>query len=181
MPPSTPALTPTSYLVLGLLASCGPSTSYDLEQRVAGSVGAFWSFPRSQLYREPARLVAAGLVAEQREQAGRRRRTLTLTDDGRSALQDWLATPVGALTEIRDLGLLKLFFGGEAASPQDVAAGARAQSASHRRQLAVYEELSAHAGMERHQAATLRLGTAYEQSAIAFWDAVATEAGSGPA
>lgn len=176
MPPSTPALTPTSYLVLGLLGSFGPSTSYDLEQLVAGSVGAFWSFPRSQLYSEPARLVAAGLVDEQREQTGRRRRTLTLTDDGRRALQDWLATPEGALTEIRDLGLLKLFFGGAAGSPADVAASARAQAASHRRQLAVYEELSAHEGMERHQQATLRLGTAYEQAAIAFWDQVAVDA-----
>ena len=179
MPPSTPSLTPTSYLVLGMLAACGPSTSYDLEQRVAGSVGAFWSFPRSQLYSEPARLVAAGLVAEQREQTGRRRRTLTLTEDGRRALQDWLATPEGALTEIRDLGLLKLFFGGEAASPAHVAASARAQAASHRRQLAVYEQLSAHEGMEPHQAATLRLGTAYEQSAIAFWDDAAAEAERG--
>lgn len=177
MPPSTPALTPTSYVVLGLLDAFGPSTSYDLERAVAGSIGAFWSFPRSQLYSEPARLAGAGLVAEQREQAGRRRRTWTLTADGRRALQDWLALAAEQSAEIRDLGLLKLFFGGAAAAPEHVLASARAQAAGHRRQLAVFEQLAGHEAMPAHQRATLRLGLAYEQAAVAFWDEVAA---SGP-
>lgn len=168
-----PTLTPTSYVVLGLLEALGPSTSYDLEQAVAGSVGHFWSFPRSQLYSEPARLAAHGLVDEEREAAGRRRRTLTLTSTGRAALQAWLAQPVEAGTEIRDLGLLKLFFGSAAASADDVVLSARAQAASHRRQLAVFEQLAALEGMDRHQRATLSLGLAYEQAAVAFWDSVA--------
>lgn len=173
MTASTPARTPTSYVVLGLLDAFGPATSYDLERAVAGSVGAFWSFPRSQLYSEPVRLADAGLVVEQREQTGRRRRTWSVTADGRRALQDWLATPTGAGTEIRDLGLLKLFFGAAAASPEHVTASARAQAQAHRRQLAFYEELGAVPDMEPHQAATLRLGLVYERAAVAFWDDVA--------
>lgn len=173
MAASTPALTPTSYVVLGLLDAFGRATSYDLERAVAGSVGAFWSFPRSQLYSEPVRLAEGGLVTEEREQTGRRRRTWSITDGGRRALQDWLATPTGAGTEIRDLGLLKLFFGAAAAAPEHVTASARAQAAAHRRQLAVYEELAAVAGIEPHQRATLRLGLAYERAAVAFWDDVA--------
>lgn len=179
MAPSTPSLTPTSYVVLGLLDAFGPSTSYGLERAVATSVGCFWSFPRSQLYSEPTRLAALGLVTERQEQTGRRRRTLTLTDDGRQALQDWLAETAGADTEIRDLGLLKLFFGGAANSPERVADNARAQAASHVRQVLRYEELASHEGMERHQRATLRLGLAYERAAVAFWDEVADDAEKG--
>lgn len=169
-------LTPTSYVVLGLLDAFGPSTSYDLERAVGGSVGAFWSFPRSQLYSEPTRLAELGLLAQEQESGGRRRRTLTLTAAGREALRDWLAEEVEADTEIRDLGLLKLFFGGAARSGDDVAVSARAQARAHRRHLAVFEELATHEGMERHQRATLRLGLVYEQAAVAFWDDVAREA-----
>jgi DNA-binding PadR family transcriptional regulator len=179
MAPSTPSLTPTSYVVLGLLEAFGPSTSYDLERTVATSVGCFWSFPRSQLYSEPSRLADLGLLTEQQEQTGRRRRTLTLTEAGRQALHDWLAEPVGADTEIRDLGLLKLFFGGAALSPEHVADSARAQAASHRRQVLRYEELASHQGMEAHQRATLRLGLAYERAAVAFWDEMAGDPGRG--
>jgi DNA-binding PadR family transcriptional regulator len=170
---STPALTPTSYVVLGLLDAFGPATSYELERTVAGTLGAFWSFPRSQLYSEPGRLAEAGLVAEEREDGGRRRRTWSLTARGRQALQDWLAVDAGSGTEIRDLGLLKLFFGGAAASPEHVRAGARASAEAHRRQLAVFQELARIEGMEPHQRATLRLGLTYEQAAVAFWEEVA--------
>ena len=49
-------MTPTSYLVLGLLAD-GPATSYQLKQRVAMSIGNFWEFAHSQLYDEPVVVV----------------------------------------------------------------------------------------------------------------------------
>jgi DNA-binding PadR family transcriptional regulator len=136
-------LTPTSYVVLGLLATLGPSTPYEMEQQVDLSLGHFWSFPHSQLYSEPVRLAERGLVEEAREQGGRRRRTFTLTGAGRTVLQDWLSTqdepPAG--TEIRDLGLLRLFFGAAAREEGDVAGNARAQARAHRRTLALYEDL----------------------------------------
>lgn len=172
MPPSTPALTPTSYVVLGLLALLGPSTPYEMEQWAVASLGNFWAVPRSQLYSEPARLAEAGLAEEDREETGRRRRRFTLTPDGRTALQAWLARPEGASTEIRDLGLLRLFFGSAAASPDDVAASARAQAQAHRDKLAAYERLRG-GGPDPHVAATLRLGMTYERAAVAFWDEVA--------
>ena len=172
MAASTPSLTPTSYVVLGLLALLGPSTPYEMEQWAVGSLGHFWAFPRSQLYSEPGRLADAGLVEEEREQTGRRRRRFSLLPDGRAALQAWLAEPGGAGTEIRDLGLLRLFFGSVAASPDDVARSARAQAAAHRAKLAVYEQLQ-QAALEPHVAATLRLGMTYERAAVAFWEEVA--------
>ena len=54
--PATPQLTPTSYLVLGLVAREGPSTPYDLKRHVAATIGHFWSFPHALLYKEPPRL-----------------------------------------------------------------------------------------------------------------------------
>src|SRR5438128_6305938 len=81
------ALTPTSYLLLGYLATAGPATPYELKQSVAGGVGYFWAFPHSQLYSEPARLAEAALLREEREDTGRRRRVFALTKPGRAALR----------------------------------------------------------------------------------------------
>src|SRR6187402_1171512 len=107
---SSERLTPTSYLVLGLLAREGPSTPYALERQVDATLGNFWSFPHTLLYSEPPRLEALGLVTEARESEGRRRRIFTITQAGLEALSAWLARPIDAPVELRDLGLLQLFF-----------------------------------------------------------------------
>ena len=103
-------LTPTSYLVLGLLAREGPSTPYELKRHVATTIGHFWSFPHALLYKEPARLANLGLLSEEREEIGRRRRSFSITDAGRQALRAWLSQPARHPTELRDLALLQLFF-----------------------------------------------------------------------
>ena len=127
-------LSPTSYLVLGLVAASGPCTPYDLKRLVAQTVGNFWTFPHSQLYAEPARLTAAGLLSEQRERGGRNRRHYAITDSGRAAVRAWLAEPTTGLAEVRDMGLLKLFFS-DLGSLDDVAALAGAQRDAHRERL----------------------------------------------
>src|SRR4051812_50144338 len=93
---STERLTPTSYLVLGLLAREGPSTPYDLEQHVKATLGNFWSFPHTLLYSEPPRLGILGLVTETRETDGRRRRIFAITPAGRLAPGGRLDRPAGA-------------------------------------------------------------------------------------
>ena len=70
---------PVSYLVLGIVALRGPSTSYDLKRFVQLTIGNFWPFPHTQLYAEPARLAEAGLLEETREETGRRRRYYSIT------------------------------------------------------------------------------------------------------
>ena len=115
---------PVSYLVLGIVAVRGPSTSYDLKRFVQLSIGHFWPFPHTQLYAEPARLAEAGLLEETQEESGRRRRFYAITDAGRELLGEWLAEPVTSPMEYRDLGLLKLFFA-ELSGPEQVR-GARA-------------------------------------------------------
>src|SRR3954464_11306121 len=109
-----PTPTPPSFLVLGLVAREGECTSYDMKVMVSRSIGYFWTFPHSQLYAEPARLAELGLLAEEQEVSGGKRRPYTLTEAGRAARRDWLAEPTDEPTEIRALAVLKLFFGAEA-------------------------------------------------------------------
>lgn len=169
-----PSLTPTSYLVLGLVARQGECTSYDMKVIVSHSIGYFWTFPHSQLYAEPARLAQFGLLSEEQEATGRKRRTYRLTDAGRGALQSWLAQPTDEPTEIRDLALLKLFFGrqGEAAQLHQLA---RHAVAAHRRRLTEYEAIARLPEIEKHERATLEMGLGFERLAIAYWEGVARD------
>src|SRR4051794_11812259 len=104
-------LTATSYIVLGLVAAVGrPGTPYELKQIHAAGPGNFWSLNHAQLYAEPDRLADAGYLSVEREEDGRRRKLYELTKAGRRALDDWLATPTSDFTDLRDPGLLQLFF-----------------------------------------------------------------------
>jgi hypothetical protein len=106
-------------------------------------------------------------------QDGRRRRTFSITDAGRAALQDWLADPSAALPDIRDSGLLKLFFGAHASTEQLVAL-ARNQRDAHQQRLDLYESLREVQG-SGPAAATLGLGLAWERAATAFWTDIADQ------
>ncbi len=128
---SRPDLTPVSYVVLGLVARDGPSTPYALKTAVGRGVANFWQFPHSQIYAETERLGRLGLLAEEREQTGRRRRSYRITAEGRAALAAWLAEPATEPPQLRSLGLLKLFFA-QHAEPGDVAELARVQAELHR-------------------------------------------------
>jgi DNA-binding PadR family transcriptional regulator len=163
-------LTPTSFIVLGLLELVGHATPYVLKQMVSGNIGEFWSLQHSQLYSEPERLARGGYVDEEREQAGRRRRTYSLTDRGREALAEWRADVHPEPTELRDLGLLKLFLG---ADPATLAAG---QIVTHRAKLAEYETLRAELGDDVPDGMILALeaGIGHERQFLAFWEKLAS-------
>jgi PadR family transcriptional regulator AphA len=171
---SRSTLTPVSYLVLGWIAR-GPATPYELKSRVARSVGYFWNFPHSQLYAEPARLVELGLLEEEREQGGRRRRIYSITEAGRQALETWLREPSSEAPQIRDIGLLKLFFG-HTLDRDSVVALARAQEQSHRERLALYEQIESEIpGTAAFGRATLRAGLAFERVFLEFWQEIAAD------
>lgn len=183
---STEQLTPTSYLVLGLVAREGPSTPYELKRHVAATLGHFWSFPHSLLYGEPARLAGLGLLSEQREDDGRRRRIFTITQAGQAALRSWLTRPSREPTELRDPGLLQLFFA-DLGPPEARLAIAAEQLAIHRARLAGYEEdVRAERGSredgpgqrtaERWRGETVRMGILYERAAVEFWEGVPVSA-----
>jgi PadR family transcriptional regulator, regulatory protein AphA len=159
-------LTPTSYIVLGLLDLAGEATPYELKRMVAAGVGNFWSLQHAQLYTETARLTVAGYLEEEREETGRRRRRYRLNRRGRQALADWVATPTREFTELRDLALLKLFFGAE---PKALAAE---QLAVHEAKLAEYERLREQAEPARISSGpllTLESGIGHEREWVRFW------------
>jgi len=88
-------LSTTSYAVLGLLA-LRSWTGYELTQQARRSLAHCWPKEESVLYEEPRRLVARGLArAHQERDRGRTRNRYTITDEGRRALREWLATPSG--------------------------------------------------------------------------------------
>jgi PadR family transcriptional regulator AphA len=160
-------LTPTSYIVLGMLSIyVGEATPYDLKRMVAVSVGEFWTLPHSQLYSEPARLAGAGYLTETREQAGRRRKHYSLTDSGHRALDEWLHIYTPEPYVLRDLALLKLFFGA------DGAALAQGQLATLRPKLAEHEALAEHdpGTGRRGPWEALKLGIRHHRETIAFWE-----------
>jgi PadR family transcriptional regulator AphA len=163
-------LTPTSVIVLGLLEFLGgQGTPYDLKQAARLTVGHFWTFQHAQLYTETERLATAGLLKEEREEGGRRRRHYSLTAKGRKALEEWRSEPATEIPELRDLGVLKLFVGA------DPKALGQAQAAAHERKLAEYHEIrKLDEGDEpRGPWIALEAGIQYERHMIRFWKRLA--------
>lgn len=168
---STVRLSTTSYVVLGLIALRGPSTPYDLKRAIGRSIGYFWNFPHAQLYSEPDRLAEAGYLDLFVEDAGRRRKTYSITDAGMTALRAWLSEPVNAHFELRDIGEIKLFFN-ELAAPDDVARLAKDQIAQHERRIGEYEQIEHQYGDVpgvSTRMVTLELGLVLERAALDFW------------
>jgi PadR family transcriptional regulator AphA len=162
-------LTATSYIVLGMIAQAGEATPYELKQMVDVSVGHFWSLPRSQLYAEPARLARAGYLTEDQEQGGRRRKRYAATERGLEALRRWAEAPTEQFTELRDLALLKLFFGA------DPGRMAEAQLAALRPLREVYEGMRAFddGAAPRGPWQALEAGVEHVEASIRFWSRIA--------
>ena len=174
---STGRLSNTSYVVLGMIGLRGPATPYDLKRGIGHSVGYFWPFPHAQLYAEPERLERMGLLAVQPEDSGRRRKVYTLTDAGRRALREWLASPTNVHFQMRDVAELKLFFS-ELGDPADVPRLAREQVAQHEQRIHEYEQMQDRFGDQPSVAkrmVTLRLGLEMEHAALRFWQSLASE------
>jgi DNA-binding PadR family transcriptional regulator len=103
-------LSATARVILGLL-KLGPRTGYDVKRVTDFSTRYFWRASYGQIYPELRGLEASGLVEAREEPHGRRRRRVyELTPKGEQALGDWLHDETD-LFEMRDEGLLRLFFG----------------------------------------------------------------------
>jgi PadR family transcriptional regulator, regulatory protein AphA len=163
-------LSSISYVVLGLVDQLGTASPYDLKRAAAAGVGHFWSLPHTQLYSEPARLAEAGYLREKRERTGRRRRLYTLTDRGRALLEEWRSTPTAELYEIRDAGLLRLFFGADPAELAAVQLEAHRENLGHLEQLEA--ELEAGSAPEGIRLA-LEAGLGHAREYVRFWTRLA--------
>jgi PadR family transcriptional regulator, regulatory protein AphA len=164
------SLTPTSYIVLGLVNAAGEATPYALKQMAAATIGNFFSIPHSQLYAEPDRLAGAGYLSVRREEGGRRRKHYALTASGRKALQTWLDSPTEEMYELRDPGLLKLAMGSNAR------ALARAQLPAHEERLKRFQEILRvleATGAPTEQRLVVESGIGHEREYVRFWKRVA--------
>ncbi|HEY2770901.1 MAG TPA: PadR family transcriptional regulator [Solirubrobacteraceae bacterium] len=159
---SSVRLSTTSYVVLGLVEMCEPVTPYELKQTAEMSTANFWTVAHTQLYGECARLAREGLLDEQQEPGGRRRKLYRLTEAGRRALDLWREAPVAERGEVRDPGALKLALG---ADPTRLA---QAQLRFHEAQLSRYLEYRK-LEMSEGMRLALEAGIGHEREYIRFW------------
>ncbi len=110
----------TSYVVLGLLER-RPRSGYDLVAFADRSIAYFWPISRSLIYRELGRLEELGLLTAT-EVAQRKlpdKKVYSMTEQGKQALDRWLAEPAG-FEEVRYRNgfLVKLLLGRRMSSEQ---------------------------------------------------------------
>jgi PadR family transcriptional regulator, regulatory protein AphA len=102
-------LSATAYVILGMVRK-GPMSGYEIKALVDDSTRFFWAASYGQIYPELRRLSEGGLVAGVDEPTGGRKRTVyEITADGEEELKAWLRQAPETF-EMRDEGLLKLFF-----------------------------------------------------------------------
>ena len=104
-----------------VLVGRGGAGPHDL-RRAAGYGRVYWEAAPSQWYAEPKRLAAHGYLEAHKTPGRTRERThYTLTDRGREALRDWLATPA-PFARIQNEPVVRLL-GAEFADRDTVLAG----------------------------------------------------------
>jgi DNA-binding PadR family transcriptional regulator len=104
-------LSPTAYVILGMV-SREPRSGYEIKALVDDTTRFFWAASYGQIYPELKRLSETGLVEGKDVPRGERKRTVyAITGAGEDELKDWLRQPPQTV-EMREEGLLKLFFAG---------------------------------------------------------------------
>jgi len=104
-------LNPTAYVILGMV-SREPRSGYEIKAVVDNTTRFFWAASYGQIYPELKRLSETGLVKGVDAPRGERKRTVyAITATGEAVLKDWLREPPET-AEMREEGLLKLFFSG---------------------------------------------------------------------
>ncbi len=102
-------LSSTAYVILGMV-SREPQSGYEIKAAVDNTTRFFWAASYGQIYPELKRLSEAGLIEGMDASRGDRKRTVyAITADGEAELKDWLRKPPET-AEMREEGLLKLFF-----------------------------------------------------------------------
>ncbi len=164
---SPPETTPTGRVILGMLAF-GVNTGYDIKQFVDKSTRHFWAASYGQIYPELKRLEEAGLITGREEPTGSRPRTVyELTETGRQALNRWLSSTEMPLYELRDEGMLKLFFSDS--MPERRIENIRQMRERHELKLAQLKAIESHAAQGPvGPRLTLELGIGLTQYFIAW-------------
>jgi DNA-binding PadR family transcriptional regulator len=149
-------LSGTAYVILGMLG-WRPMSGYEIKSIVDKSARLFWAASYGQIYPELRRLTAAGLIeGKASPQGGRKRNVYRLTPAGARELRAWLrADP--EVFELRDEGLLKLFFA-DADGPESAIATLEAKRRHHQGLVEHLEGLEATGSPEGYASLVLRYG-----------------------
>ena len=165
-------LTPTGRVILGMIA-LGKRTGYDIKQLVDSSTRYFWAASYGQIYPELRRLEQQGLIRGRSEPTGGRSRMVyALTAAGEAALQGWLRSELEPVWELRDAGMLKLFFS-DAVDPAQRAETIRAMRARQERKLEQLLAIEPRAAEDQHAGPylTLQLGISVTRAYIDWCEA----------
>ncbi len=160
------------------MVAYGMRSGYDIKQVVDKSTRHFWAASYGQIYPELKRLEDQGLIRGRSEPTGGRPRTVyELTPEGDAALHSWLESGHEPLYELRDEGMLKLFFSDLVPAKQRVE-NIRAMRARMESKLAQLRELEPKtAEMRTGPALTLRLGITFTECFIQWCEATEHELG----
>jgi DNA-binding PadR family transcriptional regulator len=170
----------TAYVILGMLG-WRPMSGYEIKSLVDQSTRFFWAASYGQIYPELRRLQGAGLIeGKASPQGGRKRTVYRLTPAGRKELRGWLEREPEVF-ELRDEGLLKLFFA-DAGARETAIDNLAAKRRFHERKVEELQAIDATGKPGGHAALVLRYGIEFNQW-IADWcertgRALQSEAGS---
>jgi DNA-binding PadR family transcriptional regulator len=161
-------LSATARVILGLL-KFAPRTGYDIKRVTDFSTRFFWRASYGQIYPELRALETAGLVRSREEPHGRRRRRVyALTSRGERALADWLHSE-DDVYELRDEGLLRLFFG-ELVPDEELLSLVRRRREVFERHAVLFRTIAEELGeIEGPSAEVLRYGTEMTDWNVAWW------------
>jgi DNA-binding PadR family transcriptional regulator len=164
-------LGPPAYVVLGMV-SLGARSGYEIKQMVELSIRFFWTISQAQIYPSLELLERAGLVNGRERPRGRRaRRVYEITADGEAALGAWLRADEPMPFELRDIGMVKLFFANALEHDDALAllAAVRRRSEERVTTLRRIESTARHAADEgnAYPLVTLRMGIEFHKAMIA--------------
>ena len=163
-------LSPTARVILALLKLGGSLTGYDIKRTTDVSTRYFWRASYGQIYPELRGLEQRGFVVSREEPHGRRRRKVyELTASGGRALSDWLHGETEHF-EMRDEGLLRLFFG-DLVSHEELLALVRRRREWYELSRDEFRSLAAEfgEGIEPPSGEVLRYGIDLMEWNVAWW------------
>ncbi len=170
----TNELNRSAYLVLGMIAM-GYSTGYEISKMAALTSRFFWAAGDGQVYPQLRKLTELELIEGQREAHGEREKNVyRLTAGGRRALGEWLTSSAPPMWELRDEGLLKLFFAGDLDTAQ-LRERIEVIRQTHERALERLREIEPIASAHPTALLSHRHGVALHTAALAWCDEVAAE------
>jgi PadR family transcriptional regulator, regulatory protein AphA len=165
-----PRLGPPAYVVLGMVG-LGERSGYEIKQAVELSIRFFWTISQAQIYPSLERLERAGLIEGRAEPRGKRpRRVYDITEEGEAALAEWLRREEPMPFELRDIGMVKLFFA-DALDPDDALTLLATVKGRSEERVAALREIESAAQLvedqgNTHPLLTLRMGIAFHQAMI---------------